>query len=243
MADTKYFKREGDKCYMLFRDEHWHAGNDEIVEYLNNKFEEEEPEVKARLENPKPSKPLSDKIEFNKISIEDIEESTQDFGDQLISAKYGFDSYTLDYFNLYSNIVREKAKKILDIIEKIVNRDYSSIVGLMMELDIQLDENGNISKEDIIRLISPFVYNYNLLVEKVNAANNLETYLSFKLSKHSLYRDGWSEGELYPSSSIQTKSLHYDYLPGNISLSSNQRKILNKKQSKSHKKFVKILLG
>lgn len=215
---------------------------EQIKEYLDNKFEEEEPEVKERLENPKPSKPLSDKIEFNKISIEDIEESSQRFGDQLTAARYGFDSYTLNYFNKYSNIVRNKSKKILDIIEKIVNKDYSTIADLIIELDIQLDENGNISKEDIIRLIPPFVHNYNSLVEKVNTANNLETYLTFKLSKHSVYRNGCSEGELYPVSSIQTKSLYYDYLPGNISLSNNQKKVLREEQSKANKKFVKTLL-
>mgnify|MGYP003291241839 CR=1 FL=1 len=215
---------------------------EQIVEYLNNKFEDEEPEVKARLENPKPSKPLSDKIEFNKILIEDIEESKQGFADRLTAARYGFDSYTLNYFNKYSNIVRNKAKKILGIIEKIANKDYSTIADLIIEYDIQLDENGNISKEDIIRLIPPFVHNYNSLVEKVNAANNLETYLTFKLSKHSLYRGGWSEGELYPTSSIQSKSLYYDDMKGNIPLSRNQRKTLQEEQSKANKKFIKSLL-
>lgn len=215
---------------------------EQIVEYLNNKFEEEEPEVKARLENPKPRKPLSDKIEFNKISIEDIEESSQRFADELTAARYRFDSYALNYFNKYSNIVRNKAKKILDIIEKIANKDYSTIADLIIEYDIVLDENGNISKEDIIRLIPPFVHNYSSLIEKVNAANNLETYLTFKLSKHSLYRGGWSEGELYPTASIQSKSLYYDNLKGNIPLSKNQKKILLEEQSKANKRFVKSLL-
>lgn len=214
----------------------------QILDFLDKTFEEEEPEVKARLENPKPRKAVSDKIEFNNLSTEDIEESSQRFVDELIVARYGFDSYTLDYFHKYSNIVRNKANKILDIIEKIVNKDYSTIVDLLIELDIKLDENGNITKEDIIRLITPFVHNYNSLVEKINTANNLETYLTFKLSKHSVYRNGCSEGELYPTSSIQTKSLYYDYLPGNISLSTNQKKTLEKEQRKSMKKVAKILL-
>lgn len=213
----------------------------QIEDFLDKTFEEEEPEVKARLENPKPRKPLSDKIEFNNLSTEDIEESSQRFGDELTAARYGFDPYTLDYFHNYSNIVRNKAKKILDIIEKIVNKDFS-IVDILTELDIQLDENGNISKEDIIRLISPFINNYNLLVEKINTANNLETYLTFKLSKHSVYRNGCSEGELYPSSSIQVKNLYYDYLPGNIPMSETQRNILMEKERKSMKILTKDLL-
>lgn len=233
--DINTIKTELDELKIVVSDE-------QILEYLYNKFEEEEPDVKRRLENPKPSKPLSDKIEFNKISIEDIEESSQHFADQITASRYGFDSYTLNYFNKYSSIVRRKAKRILDIIEKIANKDYSTIADLIIELDIQLDANGNISKEDIIRLIPPFIHNYNSLVEKVNSANNLETYLTFKLSKHSVYRNGCSEGELYPTSSIQTKSLYYDYLPGNISLSSNQKKALREEQSKANKKFVKTLL-
>ena len=217
---------------------------EQIVDFLDKTFEEKEPEVKARLENPKPRKskennggiwttlPLTD---------EEIEESLQRFGDELTAARYGFDSFTLDYFHKYLNIVRNKAKKILDIIEKIVNKD-SSIIELLVELDIKLDENGNISKEDIIRLIPPFIHNYNELFEKINTANNLETYLTFKLSKHSLYRDGRSEGELYPTSSIQVKDLYRDYLPGNISLSTNQKNQLREERRKSMKILVKDLL-
>lgn len=211
---------------------------EQIVDFLDKTFEEEEPEVKARLENPKPRKRSNNIVEWTE---QDIQESTQQFGDELTAARYGFDSFTLDYFHKYSNIVRNKAKKILDIIEKIVNKD-SSIIELLVELDIKLDENGNISKEDIIRLIPPFIHNYNELFEKVNNANNLETYLTFKLSKHSLYRDGWSEGELYPTSSIQVKDLYRDYLPGNISLSTNQKNKLREEQRKSMKILAKSLL-
>ena len=85
--------------------------NEQIKEYLNNKFEEENPIVKARLENPKPRKPLSDKIEFTRITDEEIEESSQHFSDQITASRYAFDSFTLEYFNKYSNIVRNKAKK------------------------------------------------------------------------------------------------------------------------------------
>jgi len=214
----------------------------QIKNYLNQKFEKENPELKHRIENPKPRKKLSDgKIILTGMTIEDIEESTQAFGDQIEAMRYGFDSYTLEYFNKYSSIVRNKAKKILNIIEKIANGESNDISNLIMELDIQLDENGNITKEDIVRLILPFVHNYGSLVEKVNAANNLETYLTFKLSKHSVYRSGWSEGELYPRVSIQSKSLYYENLKGNIPLSNNQKEILRKEQTKDIKKFTKMM--
>ena len=34
MSDPKYFKREGDKCYMNFRGEHWQAGDSETLQFM-----------------------------------------------------------------------------------------------------------------------------------------------------------------------------------------------------------------
>ena len=84
----------------------------QIVDFLDKTFEEEEPEVKARLENPKPRKRSNNIVEWTE---QDIEESSQRFGDELTAASYGFDSFTLDYFHKYSNIVRNKAKKIIRV--------------------------------------------------------------------------------------------------------------------------------
>lgn len=215
----------------------------QIEEYLDKVFEDENPELKKRIENPKPRKDLvKGRLSLLDITIEDIEESSRAFVDQLDAIRYSFEPYTLEYFNRYTDIVRNKAIIILNIIEKIANKDCDSIVDLMMKIDIQLNENGDITKEDIVRLISPFVYNFNMLNEKVNSANNLSTYLDFKISKHSVYKNGWSEGELYPTTTIQVNSLYYDRLPGNIALSDNQRKILQEEESKSRKRFVKDLL-
>jgi len=79
-----------------------------------------------------------------------------------------------------------------------------------------------------------------LLVEKINTANNLETYLEFKLSKHSLYRAGCSEGELYPTSSIQVNSL-FSSSPDNVPLSVNQKKNLEIQYRKHMRKSLKLL--
>ena len=62
------------------------------------------------------------------------------------------------------------------------------------------------------------------------------------MSKHSLYRNGLSEGEIYPRQSIQVKDLYYDYIKGNVSLSENQKSVLREQQSRSSKKLVKMLL-
>ena len=125
---------------------------------------------------------------------------------------------------------------------EIGNKDFNSIQDLLLDLDIVLDENGNILKEDIIRLITPTIYNIRELNNTVANANLLSTYLTFKLSKNSLYRDGWSEEEIYPTSSLQSKNLYYSDREGNVDLSDNQRAELKREQRRSMKKNAKILL-
>lgn len=211
---------------------------EQITEFLEKRFGEEDPELKKRIENPKPKRSSN----IAKWADEDIETSSQEFVDGIGAGRYYFDPYTLEYFNRYSNIVRNKALLLLNLIEKIGNKDTMSIQDLITELDIQLNENGNISKEDIIRLITPTVYNIVELNDKVSKANDLSTYLTFKMSKNSLYRNGWSEGEIYPSSSLQIKKLYYDHVRGNVPLSSAQRTELEQEQRRSMKKFVKMLI-
>ncbi len=215
------------------------VSKEQITEYLEKTFEEEDPELKRRMESPKPKR--SGNIGNGRMTDEDIKTLSQEFVDSLSAGRYYFEPYTLEYFKRYSNIVRNKALLLLNIIEKIGNRDSLSIQDLMKELDIQLDENGNILKEDIIRLITPTVYNINELNEKVTKANDLSTYLTFKMSKHSLYRNDLSEGEIYPTESLQIKNLYYDHIKGNVPLSNNQKVELEDQERKSMKKIAKML--
>ena len=214
------------------------VSKEQIAEYLEKKFEEESPELKKRIENPKPKRSRN----IGKWTDEDNKAYTQEFVDGLNAQRYYFEPYTLEYFKRYSNIVRKKALLLLSIIEKIGIRDGMSIQDLMAELDIQLDENGKVLREDIIRLITPTVYNITELNDKVTKANDLSTYLTFKMSKHSLYREGLSESEIYPSESLQIKNLYYDYIKGNVPLSNNQKMEMREQESKNRKEIVKLLL-
>lgn len=210
---------------------------EQIENYLKQKFIEEDPELKKRIESPRPKR-SSNIAEWTK---QDIEDSAQEFVDDISVGRYCFEPYTLEYFNKYITIVRNKANLLLNLIEKIGNKDSQTIQEMLTELDITLDENGNILKSDIIRLITPTVYNINDLNKILLKANDLSTYLTFKMSKHSLYRNGLSEGEIYPTQSIQIKDLYHDYIKGNVSLSENQKSLLRKQQSRSIKKLVKML--
>lgn len=218
---------------------------EQIIEFLEKTFQEEDPELKQRIEKPKKIKPQrdSDKLEFTPIKWTEQEkkEMAQEFADRIAVGRYQFEPYTLEYFNRYTAIVRNKALQLLNIIELIGTRQSSSIQKLLMELDIQLDENGNITKEDIIRLITPTIQNISRLNEKVSKANDLSTYLKFKMSKHSIYRDGFSEGEVYPTKSILVKNLHSGYSYGNIPISSRQEQELHEEFRKSSEIVAKIL--
>jgi len=210
---------------------------EQITDFLEKKFEEEDPELKRRIENPKHKRTNN----LIKLTDKNIEDSVQAFIDEISVSRYYFEPYTLQYFNKYTSIVRDKILLLLNIIEQIGNRNSMPIKDLIAELDIRLDENGNISKEDIIRLITPVVYNIEILEEKVSEANDLSTYLNFKMSKDSLYKDGLSEGEIYPSTSLQIKSSFYGHVKGNVPLSSTQRDELKQERGKSMKKILEML--
>ena len=224
------------------KDEIYHTqivvSEEQITAYLEKKFEEEAPELKRRLESPKPKRSGN----IGAWTEEDIKASSQRFIDDFHAQRYYFEPYTLEYFKRYSNIVRNKVLLLLNIIEKIGNKDFLSIQDFMSEPDIQLDENGNILREDIIRLIAPTLYNIDQFKEKVTKANDLSTYLTFQISKDSLYKKGLSEREIYPTESLQIKNLYYDYIKGNVPLSNNQKVELEDQQDRSMKKIAKILL-
>lgn len=209
------------------------VNEEQIKAFLEQKLVDEDPELKQRFEkrNLEYKKSLEErrgKIEqsgeenWMNLTGEEIEESSQAFVDDIAMHRYHFEPYTLKYFNKYIEILKNKLLTLLDIIEKIGNRNVSSIQDIMNELDIILDENGNISKEDIIRLITPTIYNFEKLNKKVEEANELSTYLTFKMSKHSLMRDGWNVGEVYPQKSLQDHSLYGFNGNENVPLSSRQ---------------------
>ena len=173
---------------------------------------------------------------------EQFEESCKYFSNMLALKKYEFEPYTLEYFKKYIKIVRKKVLILLDIIEKIGNKEVSAIGNIMEDLDIVLDKKGNILKEDIERLIKPTIANINILNDKLNKANDLSTYLTFKISRQSIYRNDFSENELYPLPSLQDK--HYlgfnreEYVP----LSKGHQKQLDYLQTKSRRKLAKLLM-
>lgn len=214
--------------------------SNQIEEYLNKKFEIENLELRQRIEGEKPKKVRS--INFDQVNLEYIRNSSQEFIDGLEAQRYAFSPYTLEYFKTYVSILKRKISRLLDLMEKIAYKDSKSIQQLLDNLDIKLDDAGNILKSDIIRLIKPTIYNIKALCEQVNKANDLSTYLTFKMTKHSLCRDGIDESEIYPNEALQVKNLLCDNSNGCIPLSENQEEKIRKEYTKRISKTAKMVV-
>ena len=194
--------------------------DEKIKTYLYEKFQNDASEVKKKV--------LNDKCDHQDV--------IERFCDRLLLSKYSFDPHTLDYFSSYSDIVRKKALKLLNIIELIGINQVVDIMDSLAELDIVLDFNHNIRGEDIVRLIEPTVYNIGELNKKVDEGNNLSTYFNFKLPNYPLYRD-----EMLPSESIFIKDLYHGRIPGNVPISKRQEDELFDDYGKNAKAWAKTI--
>ena len=215
------------------------ANSEEIEFYLKERFMYEKPDLYERLQKPK-TKLGPD---ASKWTDEAIRNYSERIADEYEAKRYSFDPFTLEYYQKYTEIVRNKINKLLDIVNGLATKEIKPIKKDLNKLDIKISKDGKISKEDIIRLIVPLITNIEKLKEKVDKANNLSTYISFKLSKDSLYREGFFESELYPQSDLQTQSDMNDWKDDNVKLSDNQRKILKKHQDKNRKRIADFITG
>lgn len=204
---------------------------EDIKKYLEQKFKEENPELKQRIENKKTRKKKS----LLELTSEDIDNLSKDLTDQLLASKYDFDPYTLNYLKKYSEIVRNKSLALLDIIELL------SCYGSIVEYDIIL-KNDKISKIDIERIIKPTLENIDAFYEKVNQANTLDTYLSLSITNHSLMRHGITESEIYPVKQLQIKDLYYNGTKGTIPFSEKQKEELSEEQRRNFNNMLKYVL-
>lgn len=178
---------------------------DEVEEYLNNTkiFIEEEDIVNylnqmLHDENPDLEKSVNLKID----SIKFPELASKRFELKLQMERYEFYPYTLYYYINHSNITREKCLKLFDIMKGIYCKDPNVDVNLR-SLDIRLDDDKNILKSDIFRLMIPFFVNLEMFNEKIKEGNDVKTYLVNKLSLDKVYSRGASEDDLYPSNNLQ----------------------------------------
>ena len=210
--------------------------SEQIKTYLKQKFIEEDPELKKRLERQKPLS--SNASEWNE---EEREAYGKYIADRYTAKRYEFEPYTLEYFKKYTDIVRYKINQLLNIVSGLENKKVLLIKKELDNLDIRISLDGKISKDDIIRIIVPIITNIKMLEEKTNEGNDLLTYLIVKKSKNDLYRAGLTESEIYPDPALQTQSYMNDWRNDNVKLSDNQKKKMKKRQDRNLKVVADIL--
>lgn len=141
----------------------------------------------------------------------------------------------LEYLKRYINIVKTKSQTLLELIGKLSIKDLDSVKEYIDELDLSFDEEKNILSSDVERLIAPTIYNLTDLHNKVDESNAMGTYLTTRMPYGSSYEC------LYPSSSLQVKSLDNEEYGGYVPLTENQKQKIQQKDKDTIKTFVKSL--
>ena len=203
---------------------------DEIKKYLDERLINEKPELKERIKKRKKNNVIMDSKEFMSEFIDDL---------QLY--QYSFDSYTLEYFINYINILKIKINKLFNILNQISDKDNKEIFEILEDLDITINAQRKIKKEDAERLLNPILYNLSNFLKKAHEANQLETYYNYKLTKDSIYRDGLNENDLYPSEEIQIKNLFAQDDLQYIPLTDKQKENIRTKELEHYKCVISLV--
>ena len=131
-------------------------------------------------------------------------------------------THYLEYFKRYTDILKTKCNVLLTLIEKITEKDTVSIEKQLKQLDVQMNDQGKILYPDVIRLLSPTMYNINHLKFMIERANNIESYMTDELVSIAILTSG--EVGMYPQTVLQMKNVVYESIPGYIPLSNRQQK-------------------
>lgn len=161
------------------------------------------------------------------LEMKYIEEMPEGMGK--FNEEYKFDSKNVLYFKKYIYILKSKCINLIKIIDGIVDRKIPK--EKLGKLDIILNERGNILMSDILRITEPFVFNFNKLVNMVDRANNIDTYLDFKLSFDNVYKNNLFASELYPRDDLQNSYFEFEGEEGYIPYTEKQKKYLRKKEN------------
>ena len=195
---------------------------EEIINYLNEKKREEHPELISNKKNTELSKEENNALD-----------PARRFVNGLINAHYIFDPYTFEYFKKYTSILKEKCLKLFHLLECLCQNKSGDITDSewqeIINLDININEEWNIYRDDINRISEAFIYNINDLYEKIEKGNDPETYLKFKLSKEKMGRDGVLDSDLYPSKEIQAKDIILEDYKQYIAFTENQKNKIKQK--------------
>lgn len=173
------------------------------------------------------------KTEDDTTTSEGIKKQTKRWMLSYYKDKCTLEQYTYDYYKKYIDILRTKVGRLLTIVAGISRGDIAVIKDELEKLDIVLDENGNILRGDIERLVVPTVENIRKLKSKVEEANDFSSYFDKKKEKHL----GFSEDEIYPLPDLQEPLRMFNHSSEYVMLSKRQKEQLDAERTASRKRF------
>ena len=194
---------------------------EQITNYLNRVYQLHEEEISKKVEDD------------NRLPSEGIKKQTKRWMLSYYKDKCTLEQYTYDYYKKYVEILRSKVGRLLTIIAGISRGDIAGIKDELEKLDIVLDENGNILRSDIERLVVPTVENIRKLESKVEEANDFSSYFDKKREKHL----GFSEDEIYPLPDLQEPLRMFNHSSEYVMLSKRQQEQLEAERAASRKRF------
>ena len=197
---------------------------EQITIYLNTVFKLHEEEI-------------SKKADEDTTTSEGTKKQTKRWMLSYYKDKCTLEQYTFDYYKKYIEILRTKVGRLLTIIAGISRGDIAGIKEELEKLDIVLDENGNILRSDIERLVVPTVENIRKLESKVEEANDFSSYFDKKREKHL----GFSEDEIYPLPDLQEPLRMFNHSSEYVMLSKRQKEKLEAERTASRKRFGQYL--
>lgn len=201
---------------------------DDVKMYLKNNMNKNHPGLIEELEI---LKNMYENIDFYCMSeteekkLLDLNIKIKEYEAKI--SKYKYNPFSYKYFKIYIVILKRKLMSLIEIYNNLLmineKKEVPSEFFLKLnELDITIDESGNILYSDIRRIVDTIIYNFNDLCEMLEKANDINTYLNFK----EYYRIKTMQGELFPSEEVQILNFEYSELMEFIPLTEKQRKLL-----------------
>lgn len=183
------------EIYEYFKNAKIIVTEDKIYDFLSKKAKEDNVDMSESTE----------KCYLLNIAEIDVTDRTNKFMQEINKSKYLYNGYDLNYFMEYVNIIRENSLKLCLIVISIVdNKSIEEMNDILPDFENAININsGKIDGDSIQRLVQVITYNYKTMMELVDKANNLNTYLSNTVNLHSLYAKGFIESDLYPHKDLQ----------------------------------------
>lgn len=200
---------------------------EDVMDFLNGDYIKE----KIKTQN-KINKYFKDKS-YLKITDEQLNKVV---ATDIPVPKYRLEVYSYIYYEKYIAILKYKISKLLNIIGYLQIQKSNIIKEQLEELDICVNQLGNIRYDDVIRLVLPTIENFNELNRVVKKANNIFTYREVMRNIEMFEKDKKRERDIFPNKNLQVSwtitNEDYGYAPLTpLQIKKNKREQLERERA------------